>query len=256
MFRSMRVSSTRAVGVWSAVKRGSVTVFDDTDTGAGRARLLPSPLMRGRIARWVLIATVVAVVVTIIVQIPLTATNEEHEFSTVFWRVSNLFLYFTIVSNILVAVVAGLLLKDPDRRSTWFSALSLAALVNITITGIIYWAVLAAEAENTGLDVLTNTMFHTVIPILGVLGWLLAVPRGLIGVRAVLLSTTIPLAWLAMALIRGAVIEWYPYPFLDVTEVGYASAFISVAGVSVFFLVLASIAGWIDRRLAGDASAA
>jgi hypothetical protein len=211
--------------------------------------------MHSRIARWVLIAAVVAVVVTIIVQIPLTATNEEHDFNTVFGRVTNLFLYFTIVSNILVAVVAGLLLKDPDRRSTWFSALSLAALVNISITGIIYWAVLAAELENTGAAVFTNWMFHTIVPILGVLVWVLAVPRGLVGMRAVLLSTTIPLAWLAMALIRGAIIDWYPYPFFDVSEVGYAGAFTSAVGVSVFFLVLASIAGWIDRRLAGGSRA-
>jgi hypothetical protein len=212
--------------------------------------------MRSRITRAVLIATVVAVVVTIIVQIPITATNEEHDFSTVFGRVSNLFLYFTIVNNILVAAVAGLLLRKPHRRSTWFSALSLAALVNITITGIVYWAVLAGELENTGAAVLTNWMFHTVIPILGVLGWLLAVPRGLVRFRVVLWSTTIPLAWLAMALVRGAVIEWYPYPFLDVTDVGYTSALINVAAVPAFFLVLASIAGWIDRRLTGDASAA
>ena len=208
--------------------------------------------MHERTKRILLWVTVLAVVVTIVVQIPMTATNEEHDFSTVFGRVSNLFLYFTIVSNILVAVVAGLLLRNPDRRSTWFSALSLATVVNIGITGIIYWAVLAADAENTGAGVFTNWMFHTIIPILGVLVWVLCVPRGLVGLRAVLLSTTIPLAWLAMALIRGAIIDWYPYPFFDVPEVGYASAFISAAGVSAFFLVLASIAGWIDRRLGAD----
>jgi hypothetical protein len=72
----------------------------------------------------------------------------------------------------------------------------------------------------------------------------------------VLLSTTIPLAWLAMALVRGAIIGWYPYPFIDVSEIGYVSAFTSVAGVSAFFLVLASIAGWIDRRLAGAPASA
>lgn len=211
--------------------------------------------MRNRIARIVLISTVVAVVLAIVVQIPLTATDQEHDFSTVFGRVSNLFLYFTIVSNILVAVVAGLLLRDPERRSPWFPALSLAALVNITITGIIYWAVLAAEAENTGAAVLTNWMFHTIVPILGVLGWLLAVPRGLVNPRVVLWSTIIPLAWLTMALIRGAIIGWYPYPFLDVSDVGYGGALINVAGVAAFFLLLASLAGWIDRRLARGAAA-
>lgn len=212
--------------------------------------------MQTRTARIVLGATVLAVVVAIAVQIPLTATNDEHDFTTVFGRVSNLFLYFTIVSNVLVAVVAGLLLRDPDRRSPRFAALSLAAVVNITITGIVYWLVLAASQENEGAAMLTNWLFHTVVPILGIAGWALCTPRGLIDRRVIMWSTTIPLAWLSMALVRGAVIDWYPYPFLDVSDIGYATALVNMAAVAAFFLVLAALAGWVDRRLARRAHAA
>jgi hypothetical protein len=51
-----------------------------------------------------------------------------------------------------------------------------------------------------------------------VTGRLIAGPRGQATARAAWLSPLYPLAWLAFTLIRGAVINWYPYPFIDVTK--------------------------------------
>ena len=49
--------------------------------------------------------------------------------------------------------------------------------------------------------------------------------------------------------VRGAVTGWYPYPFLDVTEVGYPTALLAVAGVLVLGVVLLLLFRWLDRRL-------
>jgi hypothetical protein len=58
-------------------------------------------------------------------------------------------------------------------------------------------------------------------------------------------------AWLGFTLIRGAVIGWYPYPFIDVAKIGYVRAIVSAVWVAVLFLGVAAGATVIDRRLPG-----
>ena len=57
-----------------------------------------------------------------------------------------------------------------------------------------------------------------------------------------------PLAWVAYTFARGAVVDWYPYPFLDVTQVGYPRALVSTAVVAVVFLGLAWVVRLVDVR--------
>jgi hypothetical protein len=55
----------------------------------------------------------------------------------------------------------------------------------------------------------------------------------------VLLWLIFPLAWLAFTLIRGAVDNWYPYPFLDPDNGGYRSVAYHVAAILAGLLVIA-----------------
>ena len=47
-----------------------------------------------------------------------------------------------------------------------------------------------------------------------------------------------PLAYLAFALVRGAIVHKYPYPFIDAGELGYLGVTISALGFTVAFFVL------------------
>ena len=90
-----------------------------------------------------------------------------------------------------------------------------------------------------------------------VVGWLAFGPRGWVSRRVVQFSIVFPLLWLAYALIRGAIVEdrngrpFYPYPFLDVFDKGYAMVLINVALVPALFFVLALGALAADERLPG-----
>jgi hypothetical protein len=64
-------------------------------------------------------------------------------------RLVRLFSYFTIQSNILAAVAAGMLLWQPDRRGRVFAVLRLDALLCIAVTGIVYHAVLSGLQDLT-----------------------------------------------------------------------------------------------------------
>jgi len=57
------------------------------------------------------------------------------------------------------------------------------------------------------------------------------------------------LCWMAFTLIRGAVIHWYPYPFINVAAIGYAKAALNAFWVALLLLGLAAGATALDARL-------
>jgi hypothetical protein len=66
--------------------------------------------------------------------------------------------------------------------------------------------------------------------------------------RVAWLSLLFPVAWLAFTLIRGAVIHWYPYPFIDVVTIGYGKAILNAFWVALLLLGLAAGATALDSR--------
>ncbi len=107
----------------------------------------------------------------------------------------------------------------PDATGAMWRALRLDSVLMITITGLVY-NLLLAEAGKTGWDLLSNTLLHWVVPLLTPIVWIIAGPRGLISVRTIALAMVLPLLWAAFALVRGAAVGAYPYPFLDVQANG------------------------------------
>jgi hypothetical protein len=157
--------------------------------------------------------------------------------------------YFTILSNILVAVVVTALALDPARDSRLWRVLRLSSLIMIVVTGIVYAVLLAPDAVNTGWQVPANQLVHIWTPILAVLGWLMVGPRGWIDLRTVLLALIIPLLWIAYTLLRGIAIDAYPYNFINVINLGYGTALQNIAGVLVFGLVVAAVFWALDLLL-------
>jgi hypothetical protein len=165
-------------------------------------------------------------------------------------RLVRLFSYFTVLSNLLVAVVAAMLVVDPRRDGRVFRVARIDGLVCIAVTGLVYATVLRGLAELTPAGQVSNVLLHYVTPLLAVVVWLAVGPRPRIDARTLAWSLAAPLAWVAYTFVRGAIVGWYPYPFLDVTLHGYAGALGATLLVAVLLLVLAVLAGVVDRRLA------
>jgi hypothetical protein len=164
-------------------------------------------------------------------------------------RILDYFTYFTIWSNIIVAIVVTMLAIRPSRDSFIFRVVRLDALLMITVTGIIYNAILAASAKLQGFEVVTNFFDHLLVPAVTVVVWLLVGPRGWINWRIIGASLVIPIVWLVWALARGAVIGAYPYGFLNVAKFGYGTVLINVLGIVVFAIVLCLIFWGIDSLI-------
>jgi hypothetical protein len=178
-----------------------------------------------------------------------TAVQGPGHFTTGVQRGFNAFAFFTIQSNLIVGGTTLLLALNPDRTSTVFRVSRLIGLVAITVTGLVYHVALASVLDLDGLHQLGNQLVHTVVPLLAVVGWLMFGPRDLTSPRIARLSLVFPVLWLAFTLIRGSVIHWYPYPFIDVTKIGYGKAVLNCVWVSLLLLGLAAGATVIDGRL-------
>lgn len=165
-------------------------------------------------------------------------------------RVVRVLSFFTIQSNILSGIVSAQLAGNPHRNGPVWRAVRLAALVGISVTGVVYSTVLAKVHEpHGGKEIFANTVFHYLVPILMVIGWVLFGPRPRVDLRTVALSLLYPVAWIVYTLIDGAVTSWYPYPFLDVITHGYARVAGNGALVVVLLGVVTALFWWGDVRL-------
>lgn len=166
-------------------------------------------------------------------------------------RISDTLSYFTIWSNVVVAVSMSLLARAPERDSTVRRVVRVTGLLMILITAIVYQLLLAPSAVVVGWSRLTDPILHVVTPILTLLVWLLFGPRGWISARLIPMALIIPLLWIAWMLARGAVIGSYPYDFANVGARGYPAVFATLALILAFSLVLTALLWVVDRLLGG-----
>ena len=155
------------------------------------------------------------------------------------FRPSNHFSYFTVLSNVFAAVVALLGVFSPVSAQ-----IRGASVLYMGTTGIVYWLLLRDVDVQT--PAYANWVLHTVVPILVVVEWLLAPEK----TRRWWLWLSFPLAYLAYTLVRGPIVGWYPYPFMDPRQHGYGTVLLTCLFVAVVFGVLAFAVSWAGSKLA------
>lgn len=172
-------------------------------------------------------------------------------------KAGNFFSYFTIQSNIIVAVVlatSGAMLWR-GRSPRWVELARGAATVYISITGVVYSLLLSGTDVDTALP-WVNVVLHYAIPVLMVIDWLLDLPVHAIGIRSASWWLAYPLLYLAYSLIRGPIVDWYPYPFIDPRHDGYGhvvvmSVFVAIAA-AVFVVLVAGATRLPGRTVRWD----
>jgi hypothetical protein len=164
------------------------------------------------------------------------------------------FSYFTILTNILVAAsFTAVYIKGLSVTGSFLtkSKTLTATTVYITIVGLIYNIILRFQWAPAGMAKLVDELLHSVIPVGFVIFWLLYVPKQNISWKNIFPWMIYPLVYLTYTLIRGTFSQWYPYPFVDVIQLGYNKVISNSAMVCVLFVFFATlfvgIAKWISR---------
>lgn len=162
--------------------------------------------------------------------------------------------FFTILTNLLVAVGTTISLIIPSTRAGKFflrPSVQTAIAVYIALVGLVFNLVLQGSQELTGAAYLTDMLTHDLVPILYFVYWLVAVPKGELTWKMPFVWTIYPLLYLAWVLVRGPFTGRYPYFFLDVDKLGLGGVMIHAGLVTILFLVLAEMfvaADWLVAR--------
>ncbi|GAP94581.1 Pr6Pr family membrane protein [Leptolyngbya sp. NIES-2104] len=169
--------------------------------------------------------------------------------------IARYFGYFTILTNFLVALAFTVPLVQP--RSRWgrfFSHPSVrsAIALYIIVVGIAYSLLLRHIWNPQGWQLVADRMLHDVSPILYVVFWFLFVPKAALQWRDLPKWLIYPLVYLVVALIRGAIFNWYPYPFLEANKLGYPQVFLNVVMLFVGFCVVGAVLIGIARSFRSE----
>lgn len=172
-------------------------------------------------------------------------------------RLFDTFSYFTIWSNLVVAISATLLWRRPWRDTTGRRVLRMDALLMITVTAIVYQVLLAPTTEVIGWSNLTDPILHVITPLVTVVVWVIWGPRGWVTGKMIPAALVVPVLWIVWMLIRGAISDVYPYGFVNITEYGVAAVSKTLAMILVFGLIVATIYWgidvWLRRRARASA---
>ncbi len=167
-------------------------------------------------------------------------------------RFFNFFSYFTILTNILVALsLTFSLLKSSSGVGRFFTrpVVQSAIAMNILIVGLVYFFILQKLWQPQGLDWVADSTLHYAIPFLYTIYWLVFVPKGQVKWQHSLVWLIYPAVYFAYSLLRGAITHWYPYPFIDVDTYGYETVLKSSAVLLAVFILAGLAFVGIDKLL-------
>ena len=169
----------------------------------------------------------------------------------------NYFSYFTIESNLIGAAVLliGAATWRAARSSTW-DLVRGGAVLYLTITFVVFALLLSGTDVDTAIP-WVNTVLHYIMPVAVVLEWLYQPPRMKLGASQLLLWQVFPLLYLAYVLIRGSIVGWYPYPFLDPDKVGgFGGVGVYILGIFVVFFAVSWLSLMVGNKLNGNVAVA
>jgi hypothetical protein len=163
--------------------------------------------------------------------------------------------YFTILTNVLVALVLTAAARGPRgaiSRRLVRADVQTATAMSIVIVAAVYNLMLRQLWQPHGWQIVADNMLHVVMPALFLLHWWLAVPKATLRWSQVFAWQLYPAAYFLYVLLRGALDGHYPYPFLDVTALGYLRVLIDACVVLLAFVVVAlalvALGRWQMRR--------
>lgn len=172
----------------------------------------------------------------VIGQLALVILNRQID---VFETIVRFFSYFTVLTNILVALYflvqifkfQPLIVLHKDSALTAITAL-------ILLVGLVYQFILRSMWQPHGFQMIIDEMLHSVIPLFVFLYWIFYAKHPDIKFKNLLIWLLYPFIYFVMVMIRGKFSGFYPYPFIDVSNIGYLKVFINFMILSIFVLML------------------
>ncbi|WP_423067621.1 Pr6Pr family membrane protein [Devosia sp. CN2-171] len=163
------------------------------------------------------------------------------------------FSFFTILSNIMVALIY---LSDLVAwrwlewwRTPWVRGMMAAAIVLVMI--VVHFLLFGLADINIWFVIADRTL-HYVDPVMYALWWLLFQRHGALVWGDLPKMLVYPLLYVIWAMTRGAVVNEYPYPFLAANRLGYPQVIVNgaviLAGFVLLYVIVIGVDRWLGRR--------
>jgi len=158
--------------------------------------------------------------------------------------------YFTYLTNAAVAAVLG----AAALRGRWPDvSLPAASTMWISVTGIVYHALLARTHDPQGVQIVSNFGLHTAVPLGCFAAWVFCAPKHGLTWFHPLIWTVWPLVYAIYALLRGHLDGVYPYFFLDPASSGITAVIAYIAGLGLLFALSGGLLVMLAKLLGKSA---
>jgi hypothetical protein len=150
----------------------------------------------------------------------------------------NYFSYFTFQSNLLNVITlgaSGVLLLRGHTVGPLLVSLRGMITTYVIVSGIVFGLIVSqAASHHYRIDVpWSSQVLHFWIPSYVLLDWIVGVGRQRIRWRTVWIVVVFPVVWGIFTLIRGSIVRWYPYFFLDPDQVSGPGEFVLYCGIAI-----------------------
>jgi hypothetical protein len=152
--------------------------------------------------------------------------------------------YFTVWANVLIALAFTAPLLNPDRKLADFfmrPAVRAALATYILMVSVVYHMLIVPYWNPQGFTWLTATGLNTVMPILYIVDWLFFAEKRPIFYKHLPYWLIFPAVYGVTSIIRGLLTNVYPYPFLNVAELGIGDVLFNMFGLVAVFAVVGPI---------------
>lgn len=186
----------------------------------------------------------------LLLQLYLILTSRWQSGGSLLGGVDIFFSYFTVLTNILVAIVltfAATTGESPLRRFFLRPSVQGGVAAAIVLVGLAYNLLLRHTWNPQGLQWVADELLHDVMPVVYVIYWWFCVPKGTLRWSNVWPWLIYPLVYFIYALIRGRWVGSYPYPFIEVDRLGYPQTFGNALMVLLGFMVVSLVIVAVDR---------
>jgi hypothetical protein len=151
------------------------------------------------------------------------------------------FSFFTVLTNLLVTIYCTVHLlssNQQNRTNLFLRPDTLTALtVFILMVGTVYHLVLKSLWNPEGLLMITDEIYHTFVPLGTLALWIVSTNNRLGNLKNLFSWMLYPILYLLFILIIGSFSDFYPYPFLNVAELGIEK----VMEISFYILIIVSL---------------
>ena len=171
--------------------------------------------------------------------------------------VINMLGYFTILTNTFAAAVLTILGLLPNSKiGKVFSTPEVFGCVvsSMLWVGIGFHLLLSDYWSPDGMEAVSNYLNHYIVPSSLLIIWLIFPPETQISKRTPLLWEIYPVIYGAYIIIRGEIINKYPYPFFDINVIGYPKALwnglvilLVILGIGYFVRALVNLSSRLQR---------